>query len=153
MLTTETFNTTAIPDPYADYVLTIEEVGRRLNCSRESVYAAIQRGRLHPIKRTGTRNRRNFFSVKEVAAYRNLLDHRWPSKEEAVSLRASLQNRPHNDDGIPLVDERAWDMFVIYADDSTVTYEALSEQFNLTRQRIQQIMEKTLATLADVVAP
>lgn len=126
--------------------MTIEQTARFLGRSRESIYAAVRRGRLRPVKR----GRRNFFDRDEVQSYQRHLRERFPSKEEAMRLYEHYPTLPVKDDGTPLVERRAWDIFVAYGSDLFATYDTVAEEFAVTRQRVAQVVTKTIDRLLEL---
>lgn len=123
--------------------MTIEETARYLSRSRESVYAAVRRGRLNPIKH----GRRNFFERNEVTRYKRHLRERWPAKEEAHRLYERFPVLPISDSGEPIVERRAWEVFEAYAQDFPATYDTVAEQFAITRQRVGQVVSTVIERL------
>lgn len=126
--------------------MTIEETSRFLQRSRESVYAAVRRGRLNPIKR----GRRNFFDRDEVQAYQRQNRERFPSKEEAMYLYEQYPHLPHRDDGTAIAEQRAWDIFAAYGSDLFATYDTVAEEFAITRQRVAQVVNKVIDRLLEL---
>lgn len=129
--------------PLLDNYMTIEETARLLNRSRESVYTAVRRGRLNPIKH----RRRNFFERDEVMLYQRHLRERFPSKEEALRLYERFPHLPHNDAGVAICEQRAWDIFEAYASNHPATYETVGSEFAITKQRVAQVVSTVIERL------